>query len=208
MMDDLRADSYNFEKAGARGTPDPDGFGFGYGHIPNCECIGKYEDSTVHKSRQYHGSTDDQSRPTRADTASTSTQYTQGSAASTRSSVGQHSSASAQYPQGYGQAYGQTYEEPSSSRNHPQAQVPHTSPTNPNNPAYSLYATTGPPQATAQNYGGGYQQPTQSSRQHYDETRVPRSEQPAEPQHRNVPQPTYPNQRYFGAPCPDFLVYH
>jgi hypothetical protein len=54
MMEDLRADSANFERSGDRGTPSSDGFGFGPNPSPNFS-IGKYEDSMIHRSRQHWG---------------------------------------------------------------------------------------------------------------------------------------------------------
>ncbi|TID23332.1 hypothetical protein E6O75_ATG02968 [Venturia nashicola] len=56
MVQDLRTDSANFERSGARGSPYSDTPGFGQCHIPN-KPLGNYQESQVHHSRQYWGPT-------------------------------------------------------------------------------------------------------------------------------------------------------
>ncbi|KIW04670.1 hypothetical protein, variant 1 [Verruconis gallopava] len=56
MIRDLKADSANFERSGERGTPKPDRFGSRSTHSPDF-CVGAYQDSTIHRSRQYWGPT-------------------------------------------------------------------------------------------------------------------------------------------------------
>ncbi|QDS69555.1 hypothetical protein FKW77_007871 [Venturia effusa] len=56
MVQDLRTDSANFERSGARGSPSLDSNGLGHNHIPN-KPLGNYQESQVHQSRQYWGPT-------------------------------------------------------------------------------------------------------------------------------------------------------
>lgn len=56
MIQDLKADSANFERSGDRGSPPSDGFGHTSSHSPNF-ILGAYENSMVHRSRQHWGPT-------------------------------------------------------------------------------------------------------------------------------------------------------
>lgn len=54
MVTDLKTDSTNFDRSGARGSPHSNGNGFG--HKPNIP-LGSYSDSQIHQSRQHWGPT-------------------------------------------------------------------------------------------------------------------------------------------------------
>jgi hypothetical protein len=87
MVQDLRADSANFERSGDTGTPPLDGFGFTSSHSPDF-FLGRYENSMVHRSRQHWGPTTEQPSaptdrlPSRAE--SDSTTYSQSTTSSSR----------------------------------------------------------------------------------------------------------------------------
>lgn len=87
MVQDLRADSANFERSGDTGTPPMDGFGVTPPLSPNFS-LGRYENSMVHRSRQHWGPTAEQANtsterlPSRAESDSSS--YTQSTTGSSR----------------------------------------------------------------------------------------------------------------------------
>ena len=56
MVQDLRADSANFERSGDTGSPPLVGFGLTPPYTPDIS-IGRYENSMVHRSRQHWGPT-------------------------------------------------------------------------------------------------------------------------------------------------------
>lgn len=181
MMADLKNDSSNFERSGARGTPDLDGFGFNHAHLPNT-LIGRYEESQVHESRQYYGSTDHQRGvapvvpPSRESTATVQS-YTSGTSASSHGSHGFQGQP--QMPTGYG----------------------HTVTSSPT--ADPNYITTG--------YGNAGNVPYTNMRQDDRNTRYANEPQQHEatPRRYAEARPTHnPPPRYFGHSIPENLVFY
>lgn len=181
MQEDLKMDSSTWARAGERGTPDSGiSFGFGRSPPPNLS-IGKYEESDIHRSRQYWGSTEDRS---------SSSASTARSEASSAPFSPQTSPPQQQYPPAREPSYGGPHYESQSGGY--AAQPQHSS---------SGYA---PNYVAAPAYGGQPQdQPyqTQGSRHGYNnQNDVPRTAHNYDG--RTNPNPAHPRQRYLSHHLP------
>jgi hypothetical protein len=227
MIQDLKADSANFERSGDTGSPFPDGFGQSSSSSPNIS-LGRYENSMVHRSRQHWGPTAEQSqpeeRPPRAD--SESTQYTQRTASSYQS--GQSYGSSQQSYGGSQQPYGhdsRPARELEPQRHQPMPRDPYQ-PYGGGQPAG--YPPVGSAVSTGENYthhaavrqpavNAPYGYPAQGYDRTASEYAQPRSttHQSAYPSNQPTQNSAYSTgshgahtSRYFGTALPEYLVYH
>jgi hypothetical protein len=192
MIQDLRADSANFERSGDRGTPCSDGIGFGPNPSPNLS-IGRYEDSMIHRSRQHWGPTAPvepprESQPSRAE--STSTSYSQGTSSSHQSApYSSYSSHTGQPASAYGSG-GSTNTSPNNYTHQPYPQEPAA--------RTSTQSYTYPPETqhrTAQSYNQQANVPRSSQHHGYTGAQTNSAQ-------------SYNSSRYFGSHHLDYLVYH
>lgn len=229
MVQDLKADSANFERSGDTGSLLPDRFGLPPSRSPNFS-IGRYESSMVHRSRQHWGpSTEQTSTPTDRQTSradSDSTNYSR----TTTSSYNSNPQYSSTPSYGYETQYSRGEREQEPSRGHQQTPrdpylayagaQPSTygggNAAIPSGDNYTHHPSTHQSQATGIPYG--YTQETGYGRAAPDYT----SQAPRSSAHQ-TPYPGGPaghgsgyatgghsahTSRYFGSQPPEYLVYH
>ena len=87
MVQDLKADSANFERSGDTGSPLLDGLVHVSSHSPDF-AIGRYENSIVHRSRQHWGPTGEQQSSTPVSSSATDSPYSRDSRTTASSGYG------------------------------------------------------------------------------------------------------------------------
>jgi hypothetical protein len=213
MVDDLKADSANYERSLAsgatRGSPYLEDSAFGY-RTPN-KVIESYANSVVHQSRQHWGPS------AGAGTSSSGSTQSYGSSAYGAPSTGYPESQSHQPPHQQNQppsAYGQTPAASNYSQQYPQQSAQGVYQTPPAGAsaspmstysAGSNYTTERPSQHSTQSYGN----PAQGSGYQYSgnaSSNVPRDQRGYPQAGQPYPQTAAP--RYFGSFRPEFLVYN
>lgn len=189
MVQDLRTDSANFERSGARGSPHSDNTGFGQSYIPN-KPLGNYQESQVHQSRQYWGPTGAETQAAAAPPQPAAPVY------ATQSQSRYPPQASAAPPT-------QHYATTSAAYDGYPAQTAYS-----HNPAPSAYSASPAGSDASRNYTyGSTASSTPSYQQPAGRQADPRQ---ADPTPRYAPtsqQYAQPTARYFGNHRPEFLVY-
>jgi hypothetical protein len=218
MVEDLKADSANYERSVAsgtsRGSPYLEEPIFGY-HLPN-KAIGSYADSVVHQSRQHWGPSAGAAAAAATPAASqyTGSSYSGASYSEQPPPQQQQQHYQQQQPQSYGQSAAgytqqQQYQQQQSAYPTPSASSVTSGSSTVGNSAspisysHSAYTTERPQQPNQSSYGttpaAGYSATPRNAHQQ-------QQQQQAYP--AGAPSYGQPAPRYFGSLHPEFLVYN